>query len=74
MFTMESEVDRWMKDRDRLSKRMETCNQKLVEARSNKVNMNYRLFVIVLIIIIIIIHVISIRVNISISIITKTLG
>lgn len=36
MFTMESEVDRWMKDRDRLSKRMETCNQKLVEARSNK--------------------------------------
>ena len=41
MFTMESEMDRWMKDRDRLSKRIETCNKKLEEAKSNKVSTKY---------------------------------
>ncbi|XP_028393675.1 kinesin-like protein KIF21A isoform X2 [Dendronephthya gigantea] len=32
--TMESDMDRWIKDRDMLSKKIENCNKKLEEAKS----------------------------------------
>ena len=40
--TMESDMDRWIKDRDMLSKKIEKCNNKLAEATD--VSYSYRAF------------------------------
>ena len=39
--TMELDMDRWIKDRDTLSKKIEDCNNKLAEAKSSEVSFSH---------------------------------